>query len=63
MNWRGILAGLLGAFAIAQGLWILVVRADPPTGARTATRKNRQIIGIVQVIVGVFLISLSVSQI
>ncbi|MBA3670063.1 MAG: hypothetical protein H0W71_08385 [Sphingomonas sp.] len=44
-------------------MWILAVRPDPPAGAVTATRKSRQIIAIGAVIIGVFLIALTVSNI
>ena len=63
MTVRIIFGLLFGAFLLAQGLWILAVRPDPPASARTATRKSRQIIAIGAVIIGVFLIALNVSKI
>lgn len=36
------LGGLgLGLFAVAQSVWILFVRPEPPAGAVTATRRSR----------------------
>ena len=57
MSPLGTASGMfLSAFAMAQGLWILVVRPDPPKGpVNDATRKVRQIAGIILVICGVFL--------
>ena len=54
---------LLAAYVLAQGLWILTVSPDPPAGARTATRKIRQIVAIGAVVLGVFMIALFVSEI
>ena len=64
MSWHDILTAIFGAFGIAQGLWLLAIQPDPKTGAGIIkTRKGRQIAGIVEVIAGVILISLSVSSI
>ena len=63
MSFRIICGLLLGAFVLGQGLWILAVRPDAPVGARTATRKSRQIIAIGAIILGVFLVALNVSSI
>ena len=39
------LCGLtIGFYVLAQSVWILFVRPDPPAGAVTATRRSRTII-------------------
>ena len=63
MSVRTISGLFVGAYALAQGLWILAVRPDPPAGARTATRRFRQVIAIGMAIIGVFLIASNVASI
>jgi hypothetical protein len=54
---------LFGALILGQGLWILAVNPDPPAGARTATRRSRQITAIGLIILAVFAIAFNASSI
>ncbi|NUR44784.1 MAG: hypothetical protein HOP91_01305 [Sphingomonas sp.] len=66
MNVPALLISIAGAACIAQGLWMLAVRPDPPAGAgagAATTRRGRQVTGIALVILGVFGIAANASSI